>query len=491
MIDRRAFLRAAGLAGAGTVLAGCSSADTTAPGAPGTTTSPVPTATTTVTVPPAPPNWESLRARISGTLFLPGDKDFDTVRQVYNPLVDGRKPAAVARCQTIEDVQACVSLAAESKVPIAARGGGHSYAGYSVPESGLQVDLSELKKVAVRPDGTVRIGAGAKLVDVYTELAKAGKCLPAGSCPTVGIAGLTLGGGIGVLSRKFGLTCDRLDAATVITADSRVVEASSARDTDLFWALRGGGGGNFGIVTEFVFAPLPAPALAVFTMRFPAGSATDVLGAWQQWIAAAPPELWSNIIVTGAAQAPACEVSGCHVGSLGELNGLLAGLKVRPSSRVVQAKEYLDGMRFFAGSSRRQSFVASSRMLPGPADPAKITRMMTGRPGLDLLIDSLGGAIADLGPSDTAFPHRKAFASAQIYMKADAADAARATTQVSEVRDALTEVAGTTGYVNYIDPTMPDWADAYYGANLPRLRKIAETVDPHRVFAFPQAIPRA
>ncbi|WP_033384025.1 FAD-binding oxidoreductase [Kibdelosporangium aridum] len=490
MMDRRAFLRAAGLAGAGTVFAGCSSTGTTTPGGQPTTTLPLPPTTTTVIVPPPPPNWESLRARISGTLLLPGEKDFDTARQVYNPLTDTRKPVAIARCETPEDVQACVALAAESKVPIAARSGGHSYAGYSIPESGLQVDLSEMKAITVRPDGTVRIGAGARLTDVYTELAKAGKCLPAGSCPTVGIAGLTLGGGIGVLSRKFGLTCDRLDAASVVTADSRIVEASASAGADLFWALRGGGGGNFGIVTEFVFGTVPAPALTVFTMRFPAGSTTDVLGAWQQWIGTTPPELWSNIILVGGAQAPSCEVSGCFVGSPGELNGLLAGLKVRPSSRVVQAKEYLDGMRFFAGSSQRQSFVASSRMLPGPVDPAKITRVMTGRPGLDLLVDALGGAVADLAPSDTAFPHRKAFASAQIYMKTDAAGAARATTQVGEVRDALTEFTGATGYVNYIDPTMPDWATAYYGANLPRLQQIAKSVDPNRVFAFPQAIPQ-
>nr|WP_157529491.1 FAD-binding protein [Kibdelosporangium sp. MJ126-NF4]CEL23594.1 FAD-linked oxidoreductase family [Kibdelosporangium sp. MJ126-NF4]CTQ93130.1 FAD-linked oxidoreductase family [Kibdelosporangium sp. MJ126-NF4] len=488
MMDRRAFLRAAGLAGAGTALAGCSSAGSTAPGSP-SATSPPP-ATTTVTVPPRPPDWQSLRARITGTVLLPGDAEFDAVRRIYNPLTDARKPAAVVRCKTKEDVQSCVELAAESKIPIAARSGGHSYAGYSVPEAGLQVDLGAMNQVNVRPNGTVRIGAGARLMDVYTELAKAGQCLPAGSCPTVGIAGLTLGGGIGVLSRKFGLTCDRLDAVTIVTADSKVHEVSSGSGADLFWALRGGGGGNFGIVTEFVFSTLPAPSLTVFTLRFPAGSVANVLGVWQQWIAGAPPELWSNMVVSGASGAPACHISGCYVGAVKDLNGLLAGLKVQPSSRVVQPKDYLAGMRFFAGGSQRESFVASSRMLPGPADPAKIAQLMTGRPGLDLLIDGLGGAVADLGPSDTAFPHRKAFASVQIYLKTDAAAAARANTQVAEVRDALTEFTGATGYVNYIDPTMPDWANAYYGANLPRLQQVAKSTDPDKVFGFAQAVPR-
>ncbi|MBE1467281.1 FAD-binding oxidoreductase [Kibdelosporangium phytohabitans] len=489
-MDRRAFLRVAGLAGAGSVLASCSSPGPVVPGAPGTTSSLPPPVTTTTTGPPPPPNWDSLRARISGTVLLPGDAEFDKARLAFNPLTDARKPAALVRCKSKEDVQVCVGVAAESKIPIAARGGGHSYAGYSTPEGGVQVDLSELKQIQVRPDGTVRIGAGARLADVYTELAKAGRCLPAGSCPTVGIAGLTLGGGIGVLARKFGLTCDRLDAATVVAADGGVLEASGAKETDLFWALRGGGGGNFGIVTEFLFSTFPAPNLAVFTLRFPAGSVANVLGAWQQWIASAPPELWSSFVVAGAARAPACHISGCYVGAVGDLTGLLAQLNVRPSSRVVQEKDYLQGMRFFAGGGQRESFVASSRMLPGPADPAKIAQLMTGRPGVDLLIDSLGGAVADIGPSDTAFPHRKAFASAQIYGKTDAAGAARATTQVAEIRDAMSEFTGVTGYVNYIDPAMPDWANAYYGANLPRLQQVAKAVDPGKVFGFAQAVPR-
>jgi FAD/FMN-containing dehydrogenase len=489
-MDRRAFLRAAGLAGVGTALASCSSATTTTPSGPGTTTLPSPTAS--VSAEPVPANWESLRARVSGTVLLPGDKDFPTAHQVFNPLWDTRKPVAIARCKTKEDVQACVELARGSKVPIAARSGGHSYAGYSVPDSGLQVDLSAMAAVEVRPDGTVRIGAGAKLTDVYTALAKSGRALPAGSCPTVGIAGLTLGGGIGVLSRKYGLTCDRLESATVVTADHRIATASRSSDADLFWALRGGGGGNFGIVTEFVFLTEPAPDLAVFSLRFPAGSVTDVLGAWQEWIAAAPPELWSNLIVT-VGGTPSCTVGGCFVGTTAELNSLLSGLKPRPASRQVQQKGYLDAMRYFAGgttTTSRQSFVASSRMLQAPADPAKITEMMAGRSEMDLLLDSLGGTVAALEPSTTAYPYRKAFASAQIYMKTDVAAAARATTQVSEVRDSLGALVGQTGYVNYIDPAMPNWATAYYGDNLPRLQDIAKRYDPDKVFAFPQGIPQ-
>jgi FAD/FMN-containing dehydrogenase len=277
----------------------------------------------------------------------------------------------------------------------------------------------------------------------------------------------------------------------VITADHRIATASRSGNADLFWALRGGGGGNFGIVTEFIFVTEPAPELAVFSLRFPAGSVPSVLGAWQEWIAAAPLELWSNLIITGGAT-PSCTVGGCFVGTTAQLNSVLSGLKPRPASRLVQQKSYLDAMRYFAGgtTTSRQSFVASSRMVQAPVDPAAVTELMTGRAEMDLLLDSLGGTVASLEPSTTAYPYRKAIASAQIYLKTDVPAAARATAQVSEVRDSLGALVGQTGYVNYIDPAMPNWASAYYGDNLPRLQDIAKRYDPDKVFAFPQGIPQ-
>jgi FAD/FMN-containing dehydrogenase len=455
----------------------------------------MPTMTTTSALPPAPPDWEALRERVSGGLMLPSDSGYDVARRGYNPLKDGGSPVAVARCLTVPDVQACVEAARQAKLPIAARSGGHSYAGYSVPDGGLVVDLTGLAAVEVRRDGTVRIGAGARLMDVYTALAKAGRCLPAGSCPSVGIAGLTLGGGIGVLTRKFGLTCDRLNSAVVVTADSRLVASSAGAESDLFWALRGGGGGNFGIVTEFVFATDPAPELVVFSLRFPGGSVPNVLGAWQQWIAEAPPELWSNMVITGGSP-PAGRVGGCFVGTTAALNSLLAGLlsktSARSTSKLVQPKGYLDAMRYFAGGGKtvRESFVASSRILSGPVDPAKLAGLLNGRSGVDILLDGLGGAVSDVQTTESAFPHRKALASAQIYATADGPGVQRAGDQVGEIRDGLGALVGNTGYVNYIDPAMPNWAEAYYGENLPRLKGIVKHFDPDAVFAFPQGIPR-
>jgi FAD/FMN-containing dehydrogenase len=456
-----------------------------------------------------PPDWKALRARLGSRLVMPNDSAYSYERLGFNELYDNQLPAAVARCASPGDVQACLDVVRGHGLPIAARSGGHSYLGYSIPNGGLVIDLRYLNQVQVRSDGTALVGAGARLIEVYAALAQAGRLLPAGSCPTVGVAGFTQGGGIGVLTRKYGLTCDRVAAAQLVTADSRLRMASPSSEPDLYWALRGGGGGNFGVVTRFAFRTEPARDLTVFNLGFPSGSTAAVTGAWQSWAGTAPFELWSTCHITGGTP-PTCQVVGCYVGDPAGLKPLIdrfaKAAGVQPT-RSVLVKSYLDAMRYMGGCLHetiaqchpqweggnlpRASFVAESRMLGATAlDGGKVTDLMVARPGVVLLLDVLGGAVAELAPGATAFPHRHSLASAQIYADTTQAGYAATKKSVDAVRDGLAALGAKGAYVNYIDATLPNWGTAYYGANLPRLKAVAHHYDPDGVFAFPQSVVR-
>ncbi|MFC4055697.1 FAD-binding oxidoreductase [Actinomadura syzygii] len=440
-------------------------------------------------------DWDALRRRMRGKLLRPGDPGFDDARKLFNTLTDDHIPAAVAQCATVNDVREAVS-AARTRIPVAARGGGHSYVGYSAPPGGLVIDMRRLSTVDVHKDGTASIGSGAVLEDVYRKLAAAKRCLPAGSCFSVGIAGLALGGGLGVLQRSLGLTCDRLVAAEIVTADAAVRTATADQDPDLFWALRGGGGGNLGVVTKFTFSTVPAPALTVFVLKFPAGEVRTrkVLTAWQQWISAASRKMWASLIIDSG-DTPKCRVAGCFVGRGSACNPLLDDLVSRsgvtPDTRKVLERDYFQAMKFLAGGTGRETFVASSRILDAPvADPKALVALLTGRKGIALILDPLGGAVADLGVHDTAFPYRKAFATAQIYAGTTASNQAKARRNVAEVVAKMGAQGIGKGHVNYIDPALPDWPNAYYGSNLNKLRTVAHTYDPDKVFDFAQGLTR-
>jgi FAD/FMN-containing dehydrogenase len=435
-------------------------------------------------------DWTRLRRGLTGRLVLPGDADYDAVRRPYNTVYAHRRPAAIALCANESDVARCLDHAAGHRLPVAARSGRHSYAGYSTPEDGLVVDLSALNRVRIDPGGAAQVGAGVRMIDLYESLGRAGRLLPAGSCPTVGIAGLALGGGISVVGRKHGLTCDHLTDARVVTPDS--VPRRASAEPDLLWALRGGGGGNFGVVTSFTFSTAAAHDVAAFDLRFPVGSAVDVLGAWQEWMVGTPDDLWTACNVL-AGSPPTVNVIGSWSGppaALGPWLDRLAAV-VAPSSRREVAMDYLTAMRYFAGClpactpTDGTPFVASSRMPHRPVEPSRIVALLTGRRAGRAQFDSFGGAISRVGVTDTPFPHRRAISSAQAFVDVAGVSVREARAIVADLRDGL---GHGTGYVNYIDPEMPDWRRAYYGPNLPRLRRVARRYDPDRVLAFPQGL---
>ena len=447
-------------------------------------------------------DYVGLKKALKGSLLRPGDAAYATAARPFNAALGVRKPAAIAQVAGAADVSTCVRRVRGHGVTLAARGGGHSYAGFSTPDDGVVVDLSALKSITVKGDGTAVIGAGARLIDVYAALDAHGRALPAGSCPTVGIAGSTLGGGIGVVARAYGLTCDHLQGATVVTADGSVQTVDGNRDADLFWALRGGGGGNGGIVTSFSFSTVPAPTVTVFSLHFPASRTARVLRSWSAWMDAAPDQLSSLCAVT-AASTPTNRVTGTWTGSAGALSGhlasLIAAVGAAPTSRTTHTYGYLSAMKYFAGclnetvavckSAGRESFRAASRMLEHTMTASaadKIVSLMHQQKGMVLLFDSLRGQVGRVGTAETAFAHRGAHASVQVYSGSAASGPA-----VLAVQQALAPLVGTGAYVNYLNPGQRDWASAYYGANLTRLRTVIRKYDPDRVFDFAQSVLRA
>jgi FAD/FMN-containing dehydrogenase len=514
MVGRRQFLVWAAACAA--PLAACTAARTRTIGAdpePITWPSPVAAAvaskgaSTVASTVPAPTNapapitsLSALQRRFSGRLLRPGERSYDSARLSFNRNYDDQRPAVVAQCASIADVQRSLEYAAATKTPLAARSGGHSYAGYSTPSHGVVLDLGAFSSIVTNPDGSVLVGAGVRLIDLYRALARVGRALPGGSCPTVGVGGLTLGGGVGFLSRAHGLTCDHLVSAELVTADS--VRHEVTGDDDLAWALRGGGGGNVGVVTALTFRTVALGSVVKFALDFGPGSSVDVLGAWQQWMAGAPDELSASCTVT-ATQAPSCVVTGLYLGSAAAARTAL-GRFVRavgwaPNWQSLATMSFGAAMTEFArcdglaaaqcapawtgppGSIERSSFVATSCILQAPVDPQAVLDAVTGS-DVAVLLDPINAAAGRVPAEATAFPHRDALATVQIY--GDGSDR----TTINAVRTRLVGLLGNHGYVNYIDPMLPDWRSAYYGSNLARLQGIARRYDPDHVLAFAQNV---
>lgn len=466
-----------------------------------------------------PLDWGVLAASLRGSLVIPGDASYGTDALLYNSVFTPA-PAAIAYCATAADVQRCLAFARQHEVPIAARSGGHSYGGYSTT-SGLVIDLSVLKTVSLSGTGTAAratVGAGASLIEVYSQLGTAGYLLPGGSCPSVGIAGLALGGGIGVFGRAYGMTCDHIEAIDLVTADSTVRRCSATQHDDLHWASQGGGGGNFGIATSFAFRLHPIPDVTLFTLEWPWAAATDVMGAWLNWIGDTPDALWANCqCFPATVSAGVMKVTGVCADTVAACTSALAPLTsaigAAPTYRFVGPEQYLRAMLIEAGcqnepvaqcaaADTRYPFAAKSTYVNGPPSDAVISALVSslGTFGADvpqagggLVFDGYGGAINAVDPAATAFVHRSAVACAQYSVtfptaSPSAAEASAARSWLDAVAQVLAPVAHGS-YQNYIDPTLSDWAEAYYGANLPRLRSIKRKWDPDGVFHFAQSIP--
>lgn len=470
--------------------------------------------------------WSRLARHVDGTLARPRDSSYDEVRLVENPRFDDARPLAVLGVASSADVATGLAFAQDHGLPVAVRSGGHSYPGWSagggrsagLPRA-LVLDCRPLDGVRLADDGTATIGAGAALAPVYDALGSRGRALASGSCATVGIGGLTLGGGVGVLTRAMGLTSDALTGLEIVTADGRVRRVSADHEPDLFWALRGGGGGQVGVVTSFTFATQPAPRLQTVYLQWPLSAAPDVIAAWQSWAPSADPRLWSTLKALGGSKhpdGPILLLSGTWTGPAARFDAQLAGLLDHvpaPAVRSTHSRGYREAMLSYAGCAdvpvakcttgpggalQRESFGATSHVaydeltasgihdLLGRVEAAQPSGQSSGLLEAGLSMDALGGRVRDLAPDQTAFVHRQALATVQYTATYTSGGPGAADDYVHKFRATMRPHWGKHAYVNYADASIRDYRSAYFGANAARLSDVKRAYDPDGFFTQPQ-----
>lgn len=450
--------------------------------------------------------------QLTGRVVYPRQPEFLEERLDYNVRFS-LWPRAIVFCYSARDVRNAVRWASHHRVPIRARCGRHSYEAWSLVDDGLIVDVSYMDGVKIdAAAGTATVEAGIDLYPLYQALAAEGFTIPGGSCPTVGIAGLTLGGGFGLLGRLHGLTCDSLLALEMVTAQGDVVRADETTNADLFWACRGGGGGNFGIVTSFTFRLSPAPDVSIYTLTWTWDSLADVVGAWQRWAPGADPRLTSILKLT-AKQSGSVSSIGQLVGSAAELTEMLrplvetgtpTSLEVK-TMPLIEAVEYFGGLKpnawhwtaHWHGDHTKFKNTSAYAYQPFGDDAVRaLVRSLETAPNANALVqlDAYGptSAVNQVPRDATAFYHRAGVLwnmQFQAYWTDDA-DQEDNIRWVEAFRRAM--LPFTRGaYVNYCDIDIEDWQEAYYGDNFARLVRVKTAWDPGNVFRYPQSIPPA
>jgi FAD/FMN-containing dehydrogenase len=458
------------------------------------------------------PRLVELAGLVQGTVVTSSDAAYDSARRLYFPRYDDVRPGAIVFCSSPQDVWRTVRWSRRHSIRIVARSGGHSYGGYSTCR-GVVVDVTRMSGIAVdHGTGTASIGAGARLIDVVQGLFAEGVAIPAGSCPTVGIAGLTLGGGHGFSGRAWGLTCDNLVSLAIVTASGQLLSASATQHPDLFWACRGGGAGQLGIVTGLKFATRAASDVVTYRATWAWSDAATVVAAWEGWAPTAPDELFSmcDLIATDGPGGPIVASNGQYFGSQAGLQSLLQPLlnAATPLTMDIRTRSYLNAALDWANCSEvsrchigvpsaevgRSDFLAKSdyvaTQLPAAGIQAMIQKIEQRQndPALgggSILMDAYGGAINRVPKAATAFVHRDQLFSVQYVAAAPtAADA----DWLRAFRAAMAPYVSGQAYQNYIDPELTSPNVAYYKTNLPRLRTVKARYDPKNVFRFSRSV---
>lgn len=441
------------------------------------------------------------KTKLTGRIVTPNDSDYEQARINLNLSIP-KFPRVIVFCQNVQDVVNALKWVRENRIPFRLRSGRHSFENFSLVNRGLIIDVSEMNQITVnRQSLTAKIEAGAGLGKVYQELWEYGVTIPAGTSVNTGIVGLTLGGGIGLLTRVFGLTCDQLLEIEMVKAsskrDAEVIKANKYEKSDLFWASRGGGGGNFGIVTSLTFRVHPISDVAIFSITWGWEDFEEVFKVWQNWAPFTDKRLTSTIELR-AKEVNRIEVLGEFVGPVAKLKQLIQPLLKTgsPIAQRVKAVLYIDTVKFFDSPSgdRPSNFKRSGSFIEEPLPREAILKMkqfLARAPNENASIwhQSLGGAVNRLAPKDTAYYYREAIIAQEYISSWNSTSEERKNVHwIESLRKALSK--NTMGdYVNWPDIYIKDWPTTYYGENVNRLRKVKTEYDPYNVFTFPQSIP--
>lgn len=446
---------------------------------------------------------EDLRGRVRGAVYCAGDTGYDSVRAIWNGMIN-RRPALIVQCLGTADVMAAVNFARDRALPLAIRAGGHSVAGNGLCDDGLVIDLTRLDGVRVDPAARLaRVGGGARWADLDHEAQAFGLACTGGVVSSTGVAGLTLGGGIGYLTRSHGLACDNLLSADVVTATGELVHASARDNPDLLWALRGGGG-NFGVVTSLEFQLHPVgPMVAAAVVFHGMAGARDVLAGYRDYALAAPDQVACYAMFVNAPADLPAEYQGqpvlalvaCYSGDVEEgvrllqpLSGLGAPIAALMDPMPYQVLQTL----FDAGNPKGERYYWKSQHLMELPDAlldvlVEFAGDLHGSRTI-IGIEPLGGAHARVAPGDTAFVHRSVAFSLGIWT--GWSDPAQDRANIGWTRAFFDAVRpfGAGTYVNYLGEDDGGRIGEAYGDNLDRLSELKRRWDPDNLFSTNQNI---
>lgn len=450
-----------------------------------------------------------LAKALRGAVLLAGDPGYEEARTVWNGMHD-RRPGLVIRAIDREDIAVAVRFARDNGLVMAIRAGGHQIAGHAVVEDAVMLDLSQMRAIRVDPERrTARVQAGCLLADVDRETQAHGLAVPVGINSTTGIAGLTLGGGFGWITRKFGMTIDNLLAAEVVLADGSVVQASAREHPDLFWAIRGGGG-NFGVVSAFEFALHPlGPQVMSGLVVHPIADAPALLAAFRDICAEAPDELTVWTVMRKAPPLPfipqewhGCEVlifAACYAGDMAEGERAMAGLRGlgTPIADVISPHPFVGWQAAFDPllAPGARNYWKSHDFLALSDEVIGVVLAAVGDlpdPQTEVVLAHLGGAMARVAPNATAYPQRAAHFVMNVHTRWS--DPARDAVCIGWARtlfDRAAPHAAGSVYVNFMPEDDAGRIGCAYGANMERLGRVKARYDPQNLFRTNHNIPAA